>query len=357
MNTKTAAVQQKAENPITVLRHELKAMAPEFMAVLPPQISIESFTRVVLTALQNTKDLATCSKVSIWNAAMRAANDGLLPDGREGAIVPFGGEATWLPMVGGLRKKIFQSGKVATLQVEVVREKDEFDHQEGDGAFIHHKKYLGKDPPGEIKAVYSIATMKDGGEISREIMSLWEVEQVRKSSRGKNTPWNNPDFYPEMVKKTCVKRHYKSLPQSKETVEFFERDDVADGFIEPSPTAPPRPRPSDFTDVPAETDKPAGETKTDNKEPAAAKTETKGKGGEPPKDPEPPHDADTGEIKDTKYARQRGRDDADAGRTARQMPKEFATPDVEHLGDAWLEALEARYEEINQEKSGQNKLV
>lgn len=199
---------------------------------------------------------------------MRAATDGLLPDGREGAIVPYKNVATWLPMVGGIKKKIFQSGKVATLMVEVVRDKDEFDHQEGDQPFIMHRKYLGKENPGEIKAVYSIATMKDGGEKSREVMSIWEVEQVRKSSRGTNTPWNVVEFYPEMAKKTCVKRHAKSLPQSKELVEFLHHDDVNDGIIEPA-ERPARPRPSDFTDV-------AADESADEKKPAieTAKTET-----------------------------------------------------------------------------------
>jgi recombination protein RecT len=256
MNT---AVEQKKPNPMIALRRDLEVMAPEFQAALPPQISIESFQRVILTALQTTVGLSACKPKSIWNACMRAATDGLIPDGREGAIIPFNGEASWLPMVGGLKKKIFQSGKVATLRCEVVRTKDTFDHEEGDKPYISHKKYMGADDPGAIIAVYSIATMKGGGEVSMEIMSIWEVEQVRKSSRGTNTPWNNPIFYPEMVKKTCVKRHYKSLPQSKDVVEFFEHDDVGDDVI--PPTRPERPKPSDFTDVPMDEpfDKDTGE--------------------------------------------------------------------------------------------------
>lgn len=256
--SKSAVVQPKQANPIAKLRHDLEAMAPEFLAVLPPQIKIETFKRVVLTALQTTTGLAECTPKSIWNACMRAANDGLLPDGREAAIVPYAKEATYMPMVGGVKKKIFQSEKVATLMCEVVRKNDIFDHQEGDDPFISHKKSLGRDDPGEIVAVYSIAVMKAGGEVSREIMSIFEVEQVRKSSRGKNTPWNVPEHYGEMVKKTCVKRHAKSLPQSKDLVDFLVRDDENDGIIEPS-ERPARPRPSDFTDV--ATDEPTDEKK------------------------------------------------------------------------------------------------
>jgi recombination protein RecT len=244
MNT---AVEQKKPNAMLALRRDLEIMAPEFAAALPPQISIESFQRVVLTALQTTYGLSDCKPKSIWNACMRAATDGLLPDGREGAIVPFAGEATWIPMVGGIKKKIFQSGKVSTINVEVVRAKDFFDHQEGDGAFISHKKYIGKEDPGEISGVYMIAQMADGSTF-REVMSIWEVEQVRKTSKANNSPWGNPVFYPEMIKKTCLKRGAKSLPSSKEMVEFIEREDIEDGITEP-PVKPSRPKPTDFTDI------------------------------------------------------------------------------------------------------------
>lgn len=343
--SKSAVVQPKQPNPIVKLRHDLEAMAPEFMAVLPPQITIENFKRVVLTALQTTTGLAECSPKSIWNACMRAATDGLLPDGREGAIVPYKNVATWLPMVGGLKKKIFQSGKVATLMCEVVRKNDVFDHQEGDDPFIHHKKSLGKDDPGEIVAIYSIAVMKDGGEISREVMSIWEVEQVRKSSRGTNTPWNVPEFYPEMAKKTCVKRHAKSLPQSKELVEFLHHDDVNDGIIEPE-AKPARPRPSDFTDVDesqTETKPDTKTTETNSGEDSAVKGKAEGEAADQSAaanssaKPSEKVNAETGEV--TEYgpadAMLRGREDHAAGKTRKAVPPEFREPSKESLSDAW----------------------
>uniref|UniRef100_UPI00195373C4 recombinase RecT n=1 Tax=Klebsiella aerogenes TaxID=548 RepID=UPI00195373C4 len=45
---------------------------------------------------------------------------GLLPDGREGAIVEFSGKAQWMPMIGGLRKKVRNSGEIATWEAHVV---------------------------------------------------------------------------------------------------------------------------------------------------------------------------------------------------------------------------------------------
>jgi recombination protein RecT len=44
---------------------------------------------------------------------VRLAQDGLLPDGREAAIVKFGNKAQAMPMIAGILKKIRQSGDVS----------------------------------------------------------------------------------------------------------------------------------------------------------------------------------------------------------------------------------------------------
>src|SRR3546814_8922350 len=80
-------------NPITVIRQNLQAMAPEFRAALPAHVSVEKFTRVAQTAIQNQPDLANVDRKSLFGAIVRLAQDGLLPDGREAAIVKFGNQA------------------------------------------------------------------------------------------------------------------------------------------------------------------------------------------------------------------------------------------------------------------------
>lgn len=213
-------------NPLVVLRHELQTMESQFKAALPAHIPVERFMRVVMTAVQNNPRLANAERRSLWNACMRAAQDGLLPDGREGAIVDYktdsGPIAQWLPMLAGLRKKVRNSGEIATWDAHVVHERDKFTFQLGDDPHIEHQPSL-EDDPGAVIAAYSVATLKSG-EKSREVMSAAEIEKVRERSRAKKGgPWFTD--YDEMCRKTVARRHSKSLPMSTDLDDLIRRDD------------------------------------------------------------------------------------------------------------------------------------
>jgi recombination protein RecT len=210
-------------NEVAVVREQLTKMQTELATALPAHIPVERFNRVVMTAVQGNPKLLECNRKSLFNSCMKAAQDGLLPDGREGAIVPYKADAQWLPMIGGLRKKARNSGEIATWDVHAVYENDTFDFELGDNPFIRHKPTLNE--KGKLIAVYSIATLKSG-EISRDVMSVHDVEAVRTKSRGTNTPWADPVFYPEMAKKTVAKRHSKVLPTSTDLDDLLRRDDV-----------------------------------------------------------------------------------------------------------------------------------
>lgn len=214
--------QPKAPSEIMVVRNQIDDMATQFQAALPAHIPVERFARVVMTAIQNNGDLLACSRRSLFNAAMKAAQDGLLPDGREGAMVPYKGEVTWMPMVGGIRKKARNSGEIATWDVHAVFANDAFEYELGDNPFIRHKPALAN--RGELIAVYSVATLKTG-EKSRDVMSVEDVEKIRSKSRAPNGPWKDPIFYPEMAKKTVARRHSKVLPMSSDLDDLIRRDD------------------------------------------------------------------------------------------------------------------------------------
>jgi recombination protein RecT len=56
-------------------------------------------------------------------------------------------------------------------------------------------------------------------------MSRTDVDKIKALSKGSNTPWNNPTFYPEMAKKTVARRHSKVLPMSSDLDDLIRRDD------------------------------------------------------------------------------------------------------------------------------------
>jgi len=220
----------RAPSAIEVLRNDLQRMESQFAAALPAHIPVERFMRVVMTAIQNNPDMLQCSRQSLFNACVRAAQDGLLPDGREGAIVPYdnnsgGMSAQWLPMIAGIRKKARNSGELSDWFAEVVHEGDEFDYQKGDNPFIFHRpaKTGGRTRP--VTHAYSIAIYKDGSK-SREVMNIDEIEEVRrKYSKSRKGPWNDAVTYPEMCRKTVARLHSKQLPMSTDLDTLLRRDD------------------------------------------------------------------------------------------------------------------------------------
>jgi recombination protein RecT len=163
---------------------------------------------------------------------MGAAQDGLLPDGREGAIVPYSADAEgaasetaqWMPMIAGIRKKVRNSGALIDWNVQIVQEGDQFDYQLGDDPFIHHKPSMKGGRTRKVIAAYSIATFKDGSK-SREVMNLDQIEDIKKKSRAKKGPWADPIFYPEMCRKTVARLHAKQLPMSTDLDTLMRRDD------------------------------------------------------------------------------------------------------------------------------------
>src|SRR5258708_28136311 len=96
--------------PIDEVYSILKKMEPEFKMALPANVTPERFIRTVRTALQREPDLLSCSRATLYQAAMRCAQDGLLPDGKEAGLAKFGDEVVYMPMVGGICKRARNCG-------------------------------------------------------------------------------------------------------------------------------------------------------------------------------------------------------------------------------------------------------
>lgn len=218
---------------VSEIRHSLESMRPQFAMALPRHILPERFERVAMTAINANPDLLAADRKSLFGACMRAAQDGLLPDGREGALVTFKGRVQWMPMIAGVLKKVRQSGELLSIAAHVVHARDEFRYQLGDDEAIYHVPYLDGDR-GPVRLVYAIAKTKDGG-VYREIMTVEEVEQVRAVSRaGAGGPWGQ--WWGEMAKKTVLRRLAKRLPMSTDADELLRREDDDDEA--PAPAMP-----------------------------------------------------------------------------------------------------------------------
>jgi len=232
-----------AITPIESFRNTLTRMQPEFTAALPPQIPVEKFVRTVITVVQMNPLHLDADRRSLLGACMKAAQDGLLLDGREAALVPFNGKGgravQYMPMIAGILKKIRNSGELASISANVVYQRDQFDYELGDEERIKHKPHLGDDRGAPV-AVYAIARTKDNA-VYREVMSVGEVEKIRRASRAANAgPW--VDHWGEMARKTVIKRLAKRLPSSTDLDQVIASDNEAIGMtneVTGSPTIDP----------------------------------------------------------------------------------------------------------------------
>ena len=191
---------------------KLDALEPAIRAALPEHVSFDRFRRVVLTAVQSNRDLMSADHMALLTAALRAAQDGLMPDGREGAIVLFKGKPQWMPMIAGLLKLARNSGEVASIQAQVVYRGEPFRVILGDEDRIVHERVLDAADSGPPVAVYAIAALRDGTRV-HEAMTWKQILKVKGvSASGDKGPWGAwPD---EMARKTVLRRLLKRLPLS-----------------------------------------------------------------------------------------------------------------------------------------------
>lgn len=206
----------------------IERMRPQIAASLPPGVDPERFTRVAMNAIQTMPELldAQVERASVYNACLRAAQLGLMPDRREGAIVlvnekrrgPNGDiwvkVAQFRDMIGGLRKLAAEFG--FDLVARAVYANDDFDYELGDEERIHHKAPKLGQERGAMVGAYAIATRLRDGRKYRLVMDLAQINKRREVAQTKAV-W---DKWPaEMGEKTVARSLFKVLPLTEDASE------------------------------------------------------------------------------------------------------------------------------------------
>ena len=198
----------------------LGKMEKAFSSVLPPHIPPAKFMRTALAAVQNNPDILSMDRRTVIASIQKAAQDGLIIDGREAALVSFGGKCNYMPMVAGVLKKIRNTGQISTITAQVVKKNDKFSFNPSrDDVPDHNPDWFGD--RGKMIGVYAVARMKDGGTVV-EIMSMDDINKVRNVSRSKGGPWTQ--WFDEMAKKSVLRRIAKLLPSSSDVDQMFDHD-------------------------------------------------------------------------------------------------------------------------------------
>lgn len=227
-----------SENPVAVVCTALAspAMQEKFRQVLPPDVSLDRFTRVTLTAIQKNPSVLECDRATLYNACIDAANRGLMPDGKEGAIVSFRQKdgppkAQFMPMPEGIIKELAKAG-VKAHAVSIYEKDSRRIWNDDDGQHFLHELVVFGDRGERIGAV---AWAKDGsGHCYVEAMNMDDLLRVAQTSRSKDRngnivgPWAQ---WPErMEQKSALHRLRKRIAilGADDVVERLQADEEAD---------------------------------------------------------------------------------------------------------------------------------
>lgn len=222
-----------AASPMKNMQDLILSMKGQIEAALPSVITGERFARMVLTAMSNTPQLASCTPKSFLGAMMQAAQLGLEPNTPlgEAYLIPFRNHGTLECQfqVGykGMISLAHRSGLY--VQAHEVHENDDFEVEYGlDPKLLHKPVFKNR---GTVVAYYGVWKDKEGN-FGFEVMSREDVEaHARKYSQsyGKGfSPWKTN--FDEMAKKTVIKKALKYAPLTTE----FVRGVTADGTIKSS---------------------------------------------------------------------------------------------------------------------------
>lgn len=243
---------------------------------LMPEGQVARFLRVVNNAILRDPKIADASTQSIFLECQKCANDGLVLDGREAALVTFKTnkkvknaqgrwednwqtEVVYIPMIRGLTKLINASPQIADWHTGLVYEEEyrqnRFEYMAGDQPRIDHHPIIIGDR-GPVVAAYSVARLRNGS-VKIEVMTLDQLDKIKnrtKSQRkvyanGKDTgeteitgPWK--DDPEEMYRKTVARRHFKSLPlEGKAETAINRVDELYDFDAKPERQEPVAPAP------------------------------------------------------------------------------------------------------------------
>jgi len=222
----TAMTNAPAKQPAPQRRNlqELIESRKEAMAmVLPKHLNPDRLIKIALVAISKTPKLLQCNQESVLRSIMAAAELGLDCGGSLGSayLVPYGQECQLIIGFRGMIDLARRSGQISSIEARVVWANDKFDVAYGTQTKITHVPALDQDP-GAFRLVYAVATLKDGGQ-QVEVMTKAQVDAIKTRSRASgNGPWVTD--YPEMARKTVVRRIFKYLPVSIELTQAMTSD-------------------------------------------------------------------------------------------------------------------------------------
>lgn len=251
MTTTAITIREKADELKTFL-HQPDRFA-NFAAVMPDAVSAKRLLSVVFAAAIKNPKILDCSKASLLNSVMSAAEIGIEPILGRGYLIPYNNSkqvaGKWVKVLEcqfqigwqGLIDLARRSGTIADVYGYNVYANDEFDITFGLNQNLHHRPWYmfpekKNQGPGEIIGAYCVWVLKDGTK-HPEFMPISEIYKRRDASQSyqsavkynKESPWSQ--WPEEMNLKTVIKHSSKMVPASIEFMKAVQYDDASETGI------------------------------------------------------------------------------------------------------------------------------
>jgi recombination protein RecT len=210
---------------------------------LPANVSQESFTQAAVAALKrNPQVFEKCDRASIYNAIVDAARDGLMPDGRQGALVAYGNVCKFLIMPDGIIDKLAKLGITAYAASVYEGEKIRIWNDDRGQHIEHEPSTFGA--RGARIGAYAVGHVRSTGATYIEAVNTDDLRSIRAASRSKDKngnvvgAWN--DWPDRMEQKSALHRLERRLPNVRSTDDYEDDEPRAGVTIDVPPPEPPK---------------------------------------------------------------------------------------------------------------------
>lgn len=184
-------------------------------------IPADRFIRCLRTTINSNPDLQSLERQSVMTAIMKAAQDGLVIDGKESAILPFKGKATYVPMAEGLKKLMRKHSNFADLDYDIVYQKEvdtgRFKYVKGNEKDFRHEPIMFGEK-GDPVGAYAYVKTRDG-DIFLAVMDKDDIE--KRLAKGMQSQMKK-EFWKEFWHKTVIRALYKKAPNSGDEAGYLD---------------------------------------------------------------------------------------------------------------------------------------
>lgn len=185
---------------------------------------VARFQDSLLMQISKNPKIALCTVQSILECAFNIALSGMMPDGRHAHLIPFKDKCTLIFDFKGIVRQILNNHDYVDIKAIMVFENEKFVLQSDE--VVQHDQILDPAKKGKIVGCYTMVKHLSGHRLFCW-MHISEIYEIRNNSQGyksamkykSDTMWTKNES--EMIKKTVIRRHSKTLKLDADTTNLM----------------------------------------------------------------------------------------------------------------------------------------